>query len=236
MKTLLTYSIAIILISFTFSSCKIDKVAPGDALGPNFPSIINTVITPTLLDTLTKNGVVINSGLTPPTVNGIYLLSPNYCIFDNSGNNRAGQTFYSYKYQFSNQNNASFAISIAYSDAIGGGTDLGLNANNTYISGSGNLFTVFTKITATDEGITYTELKIISGEIEEGGINNLQVSDYWENIVNDPTHLLVPAGTNRIFKDQDGVSETQSTFSVTGKQVPGIGESRLKSILSEGAR
>ena len=38
----------------------------GSALGPNFPAILNTIITPAILDTLKKHGTVIDSGFNAP--------------------------------------------------------------------------------------------------------------------------------------------------------------------------
>jgi len=195
----------------------------GGALGPTYPAIFNTIITPAVLNVLQTNGTVINSGLTPPNISGIYLLSPDYCSFDNSGNNLSGRIFDDYKYQFTNQDNNSFAINVNYKDVAAGGTDAGSDVAATYITGSGNAFTIIAQLSGTSNGIPYTSLEILSGTVTANGIANFQKSEYLESKGSDPSNLLEPVGSTRIFEDQDGLSATQTTFSVKGNQIQSAG-------------
>ncbi len=196
----------------------------GSALGVNFPTVINTVLTPGILDTLKSHGSVINDGLTPPSLNGIYLVDPNYCTFDNSGDNRAYSLFDSYKYQFYNQNNATYAIQVNYKDINGG--DAGSDVSSTYISGSGTLFTIYAQTTGIEDGINYTSLQIISGQIGALGVTNFQLSDYLVSKGDDSSGVLEPVGSTRIFTDEDGLSDTQTTFSIKAKQVQTVGQGK----------
>jgi hypothetical protein len=195
------------------------------ALGANFAPIINTIITPAILDTLQTHGTVINAGLTPPTVNGTYLISPDYCLYDNSGGNFAGQVFSNYEYEFSNQNSTSYAINVNYSNKISGSStlDAGSDVSATYLSGSSSLFTVYAQTTGTSNGISYTSLQVISGEIVSGAIDNFQETFYLESKTGDTNNtILAPVGTLRIFKDEDGVSPSQSVFT-SFKGIRGLG-------------
>jgi hypothetical protein len=202
------------------------------ALGVNYAPIINTVITPTILDTLEAHGTVVNTGLTPPIVNGVYLVSPNYCFYDNSSPSLAGETIASYEYEFTNQSASTFSININYSDAIVGGDDSGSDINATYLSGSNSSFTIYTQLTGTTNGISYTSLQVLSGQVASGAIDNFQYTFYLESKGSDPDNTIVPVGTIRIFEDQDGVSPAQSTFlaSVISKN-PVLAQRSLKSLL-----
>jgi hypothetical protein len=184
----------------------------ANALGGDFPTVINTIVTPAIIDTLQAHGTIIYPGLLPPTVSGTYLVSPNYCLFDNSGNGDAGDVFDNYEYEFSSQVNSTFTIKVNYSDAIAGGDDSGSDLTATYLSGAGSLFTIYAQVTGTESGIAYTELQVISGQVAQGQINGFQLTIYVESKGSDPDNLLAPVGTLRIFEDEDGVSPLQSTF------------------------
>ena len=222
MKTKLKSLIAMAIIGCTFTACNKDKKStPVGPLGANYPEILNTIITPAILDSLESHGTIINAGLTPATVNGIYLISPLYCQYDNSGDGYMGRTIDNYEYKYSNQNNTNFSIDLNYSDKTGGGNDVGSDSTATYISGSNNLFTTYAQTTGIDTGIPYTSLQVISGQVTTGGINNFQLSFYLVSKGSDPTNVLASVGTIRIFKDDDGISPTQATFSsLPGSKTP----------------
>jgi hypothetical protein len=192
------------------ASCKKGGRESPATLGNSYPAALNSVITPAILAALQSDGAVIHDGLAPPVVNGIYLLHPTYCIFDNSGQGAVGFVFDDYKLAFSNQNNAAATISFDFKDV--GGTDAGATATGTFISGSGNNFTVFSKNTATTSGVSNVRLTIVSGMLENGYIQNLQLATYLVSKGADPNDALEPAGTTRIVNDQDGISPVQSTF------------------------
>jgi len=228
MKTFKKLAIGIAVISIAFSSCKKHVTpTPVGPLGPNFAYVINTIITPAILDTLEKYGTVVNAGLTPPAINGIYLIHPNYCLFDNESEiddelgSLAGKTFDDYEYEFTNQNNGKYTIAVKFKDVLGG--DSGSDSSATFISGNGSLFTIFAKTTGISKGIPYTALQVISGSVTSGGVANFQYTEYWTAKTGDATNsLVVPVGTIRIFEDQDGSSETQTTFSMITKQIQSL--------------
>lgn len=197
------------LASLIIFSCKKDK--ENNPLGDGYPQALNKVITPVIIDSLHKRGVTVNSGLTPPVINGIYYLIPNYCTYDNAWTKGAGITYIPYKLQFSNQNNGNTSIVYAYKSISG--TDTGGDAN-AFITGSGDAFTVYAQIPGSVDSLsTYTDLVVISGTIKNGIIGHLQQAKYLTS-KNDRYNRVVPVGTMRIYVDNDGTTGGLSTFSI----------------------
>ncbi|HZY39969.1 MAG TPA: hypothetical protein VFE53_25115 [Mucilaginibacter sp.] len=233
MKTLAKLAIVIVMVSIAFTSCKKSKkTSPVGALGPNFPYVLNTIVTPAILDSLENHGLEINGGLTPALVNGIYLFSPNEVSYDSSDGYYAGQIIDDYKYQFSEQNNDAFTINMKYKDITAVGTNTGSANGATIISGNGNSFTVYAQAQDTTQGVYSVIIQVISGQLASGGIKNMQLAYYEKSKGSDPNNLVVPVGTIRIFKDEDGFSQTQSTFSVDPNKVQNIYGNYLKSNLA----
>lgn len=226
MKKLSNIIIAAGVICMLFASCKKDNSNNKQAaakLGTNFPSILNTIITPAVIDSLQKDGMIINSGLTPPTVNGAYFFHPQYCTFDNSGSGYLGQVIDDYKYNFTSQNSSAFTISVQYEDVVG--NDSGSDGSATYISGSGDLFTIFAQSNGVSQGISYVLLQVLSGQVANGSIKNLQIGEYLQSKVGDTGNTVVErVGSTRIFIDQDGNSEA-TTFSFNLPKVQSTGQS-----------
>lgn len=187
------------------------------------PQQVNTIVSSSTLAKLKQYGTVINEGTTPPDITGIYSMTPNVCAFDNSAEHLTGQTFDDYFYKFSKQDNKKFTVRM---DFISGGIDAGSDTSATFISGKGNLFTVFAQSKGVGYGVDYVALEVVSGEIQSTGIKNLQITKYLQSKGDDPTPVLTEVGTTRIFYDSDSISERQADdiiFGLTNK--PG----RLKS-------
>lgn len=193
-------TMALLAIPVLLTACKKEKKTNPNGL----PTVINTIVTQAQIDTLKKHGTIINEGTTPPTVSGIFLLSPDVCSYDNSGENFSGTTFDDYVYKFGNQNTAKFTVRVDYADTQGG--DTGADSTATYISGNGKLFTIFAQSSGVESGINYTNLEVISGEVASGGIANFQLTDYLSSKGADPDNKLEPAGSTRIFYDSDMLS------------------------------
>jgi hypothetical protein len=192
-----------------FFSCKKDK--ENNPLGDTYPVALSKVFTPTIMDSLIRRGVPVYSGLTPPVINGIYYLSPNYCSYDNSWTKSAGKYFIPYKLQFSNQNGTSIAYAYkgSTSTAIDAGSDV-----KAFITGRDSVFTVYAQIFgAVDSVSTYTNLVVISGVIKNGIISNLKQAQYILS-KNDRFNRIVPVGTMRVYVDGDKTTGNLSTFSI----------------------
>jgi len=215
MKKLNLFFIAAIAVAFAVSSCgKGEKVKPATKpkLGDNYPTILNSIVTSDMIDTLKKHGLVINAGTTPPIVDGVFLLAPDLCIYDN-GAPSAGKLFTNYEYQFLNQDNSKYTLTVNYSNAIVSGGDSGTDGSATYIAGHGSFFTVFAQVTGTLSGVTYKELQVLTGELTLTGLKNFQWAFLMVSKTDDPgDHKVAKVGTIRIFNDKDGFSEKQATF------------------------
>lgn len=230
MKTITKITLAALVLTAVITSCKKDKkTTPVGALGTSYPNVLNTIVTPAIIDSFKVHGMVINPGLTPPTVNGIYFFSPDYCTFDNSGSDQAGDTFSDELVRFSNQNNTLYSISYAYNQ--GNGSEVGIDNSATYLSGSGNFFTIYAQARDTTSGIATIDLRLVSGELGNGGIKNMQEGLFLVSKGPDPGGIIVPVGTTRIFKDNDGFSETQTSFSLNAFQLNKLNRAR-NSVLS----
>jgi hypothetical protein len=232
-KTLTKILFATIIVSVAFTSCKKSKkVAPVGPLGANYPYILNSIITPAILDTLQKHGLHVHAGLTPAIVNGIYLLSPDECLYDNTGDYSVGEDIDDYKYQFSSQDNTTYTVSVAYTD-VTSNNDSGSDNAATYISGTGTSFTIFAQAQGTLSGVSYTTLSVFSGILTSGGIQDFQNGLFLKSKVGDADNEVVaPVGTIRIFENPD-LSATQTSFAHLLKQIGGIHALQAKSLLSK---
>ena len=77
---------------------------------------------------------------------------------------------------------------------------------NSYITGSGNLFTAFFKVNEDNNGIAAQLLYAFSGEITENGISNIRNALFMlDNFGNIPP--FIENNTGRVFKDSDGMAD-----------------------------
>ena len=143
----------------------------------------------------------IYDGDTPPNIEGCYLNTPNILYYSNLSNDSPGSSYSDRYLRFYNQDMINNTVdyesiqSTSYEYSI-----------SSYVTGSGNNFTVFFNILGTyDDGTTYKQLKAISGTITESGIANLYYGFYMQDKY-DPYGQLVAIGTMRIFMDNDGMS------------------------------
>ncbi len=150
-----------------------------------------------MLDSLQAAGVTVYSGKTPPIINGTYLMSPDSCVYDNSPGNFAGTLFSDYKFRFSNQDNTAFTLTVEQK-AIPANT-LSVAPAYSYISGSGNNFTVFNLRTVSPQGVTVQQFNIFTGTLTANGIQNFHNTLFISSKGSDPNNTLPPAGTVRRF-------------------------------------
>jgi hypothetical protein len=164
-----------------------------------------------MVDSLRAAGANIYDGTTPPIVNGIYLMHPDSCIYDNSPGHFTGTLFDDYKFQFTGQNNSLYTINVAQK-AMSTGT-LSSTPAYTYISGSGNNFSIFILRTSSPSGITVQQFNVLSGTLTSTGIQNLQNTLYMRSKTGDPANTIVAAGTIRVFvTGVPGLATISATF------------------------
>jgi hypothetical protein len=211
---------------WAFTGCdrviKIYEPAPlnSSPLGQDFSKPIQDIVSPTIIETLKKNGQTINDGQKPPNIEGIYVYSKQVIIGSNLKEDQDSlhlKIYSDYKYRFYEQTNNNGTIKVDEKSLEGSSSATGKNG---FVSGNGNLFTVFIESLGTSNinknGKTYTvtlrRLNTYSGEITPVGIKNLVTSFYLKSKSADPENAIVDVGTVRVFKDKDGFSEKTNTF------------------------
>lgn len=209
MKRVTRVCLLVILLSGLLYSCK--KSGGDSNNGNNFSDSIRSIIPQPVIDSLRSWGLNIHDGNTPPSITGIYLLSPDSCVFDNSGFDMAGQLFDDYKFRFSNQ--TSQTIRVERKNATDD-TDYAADSSATFIAGNGSYFTIFAQEKGSESGVSYTSLSIYTGQITSAGIAGFQIALYLKTKDADPGGVLVPAKTSRIFTNSGGPVVPISTFAI----------------------
>ncbi|HET7117915.1 MAG TPA: hypothetical protein VFI29_15575 [Hanamia sp.] len=205
-------------------SCSKKKDDTSDSSG--LSQDIQNFVPQTLIDSMQTWGLVINKGKTPPMIDGVYNDSANLCTFDNSSYNYTGDYFANYHYKFHDQDNSKLTIELDYNDIYAGGSDSASGAGS-FISGTGNDFTVFTDVKGVTNGVNYEAITMYSGTITNSGIKNLQYSFYMKDKGDDPDKKLIDVGSARIFKDEDGFSEKLSNNDFRSAVLKGNNPKRL---------
>jgi len=193
-----------------FASCKKSSTNTTTTT-LTLPAPISNIVSQSMIDSLKAVGATIHEGTTPPTLNGIFLMHPDSCIYDNSPGQFTGQLFDDYKFDFSNQNNSLFTITVAQKDVASG--VLSSAPVLSYISGSGNDFSIFLYRTLSPGGIQIQQFNILSGTLVSTGIKGFQNTYYLRRKTGDPGNTIAPAGTIRLFVNGgNGVAVTSTTF------------------------
>lgn len=196
-----------LIILCTVVSCKKDAQKNKDS----FPTPIANIISQSMIDSIRAAGATVYSGTSPAVVNGIYLMHPDSCIYDNSPANFRGTLFTDYKFRFSNQNNSLYTI-LVEQKAIPSGT-LSTTPASVYISGNGNRFSIFLLRTSVPSGISVQQFNVLSGTLTANGIQDFQNTLYLRSKGSDPGNTLPPAGTIRVFVNgAPGLAVNSATF------------------------
>lgn len=202
-------------------SCKEDEETPTNGLSNN----INNLVSQDLLDEMISLGMPIHTGSTPPVFENIYLLNPMKLIASNRPNDDIGAFYADLKAKFTEQNNQTLTTQMDIKQG-----SLIITGLESFIAGNGNLFTVFARVETTQNSHTYYLLNVISGEVVEGGLNNMHFALFMLDDNGDPTNGLIENGDGRIFKDDNGFSPIQSFF--RGASTPELDDKKLLDAIS----
>lgn len=203
-KKKIILGIAACALLFTLSCKKKDNNDNG--LSQN----INNIISQDILDNLQSRGMVINSGATPPNISNIIVASPFTLLSSYSDEDgwRPGKVIGDYKYRFSNQEGDKVQVDYKNSSNSDVGNGLG-----SYLSGSGNKFSLFAEVSGVASGVSYKQVLVISGEVATDGIKNFQQSlIITQKTGDDNNATLIPVGAGRIWKDGDGVASFTGSY------------------------
>lgn len=167
------------------------------------PDIENII--PTEIVNILKQYMPIYDGLTPPTLNGGFVMRPmwmQYSSIENDGMFE-DQNFGDNYMLFSNMNHTTRKLDYKEKQA-----STSSYALDSYISGFNDKFTVFFITIGNTEGYQVKQATVISGTLVARGINDC---NYAFVMVDNGGHPeLVDAGTYRIFIDKDQCAEIES--------------------------
>lgn len=200
---------------------------------------INNLVPQSIIDELRRLGMPINSGYTPPTINGIFSFSPNIMVNTNIVDDfEIGSIFGSMRVQFSSQNNTAFTVNIEYVEVNSSGTILSTSVGNgSLIVGSGQAFTAFGKVTSAHPTGEVADVVIIfSGNLGTNNILNFYHSLFM--LDNHGYSTLISNGSGRVFYDSDGVSEKITSLTVSDQPTKSIstGTGNTQEIFSSKAK
>lgn len=170
---------------------------------------INNLVPELIIDELKELGMPINTGITPPIINGIYSINPlllkNSNIVDDYS---IGHKFNEVRVRIYDQNNTTLTIkyedaSISSSSGNPTTTRVGTHA---YIVGNGAHFTIFVRVLSTKTSGEWAELVyIMSGTKVGENINSMYRANFMLN--NNGYEGYMDNGEGRVLYDEDGVSE-----------------------------
>jgi hypothetical protein len=192
------------IVLMSFVSCKKSE-------NSGFSSKITDIISVDMINNLRQRGMIIHEGTNPPNnISGIYYVSP-YTLLSPWGPQDGwipGTVITDEKYRLYSQSGDE--ILLDYKNLNNTEVESGVG---TFISGSGNSFTIFAKLYGVTNGIPNTEVNVISGEITANGIQNFQQAlVLTQKTGDDYNTVLIPVGASRIWYDGDGLSESISYY------------------------
>ncbi len=213
----------LLIAAVAITACKKDKTKDAEEI---LARKISDIIPQKYIDTLAKLGLVINDGTTPPDVTGIYDLKPLVLVKSNRPGDSPGMTFLDAKLKLYEQNSKTFDIRLLGKMFL----NVKDSSLQTAVSGSGNSFTVYGKVEATNNSNTAIFAILITGTKDpSGALKNVVYGLI--NIDNSKGgSVFIQEGEARIVKDNDGTSDIATVFRSSRVADPGE-ESGASSLL-----
>ncbi len=152
----------------------------------------------------------INSGNTPPNIEGVFNIYPNVMVYNSNTESsyKPGRHFNATCTKYSNQN--STQNTVTYQEAnINNKGDVTSKSDETEakILGKGSDFTAFTIVETTESDGTWTKMAtLLSGTMTSSGVKNYFYAILMLDKI-DPNKKKMDVGDFRVFKDEDGISE-----------------------------
>ena len=175
---------------------RFDPKVESNGLSPE----INDLIADTLITTLTSLGFPLYTGATPPSLEGIYQVSPVVLVASNVPGDPSNLQFVDYFMRLYDQDDANLTMSLDYVNGTSMGTGL-----STYIVGTDSTFSIVTELVSTIGADTSYNLQMVSGKRRPGGIGDLYIAFFMlDNRGKSPP--WIPNGTGRVARDGDGFS------------------------------
>jgi len=198
MKRVLKFGILFLATAVVLAGCKKEDKGDKDGLTKD----VRNIIPDDILEKFKELGIDINGGLKPPNIEGVYFVTPLILKKSNFNDSYSvGSKFSDMTITFSKQDNSKLTVVTDYVQGNQKGNGLG-----SFITGSGNKFSIYTEIAGTLSGNPFTNVEIYSGEITADGIKDF----HWALLVTVEGIGTIKRGEGRLFYDSDGISPKQS--------------------------
>lgn len=177
-----------------------DGTTQADGLSNN----IHNLLSDENIKAIKNLGFPIYGGDNPPNFENIYLVSPIILKSSTVYGDDEGDSFADMKIQYYNQSNKNLTVNVEYIQ--GNGIEEGIGEGS-FISGTNNELTVFTKLEIYGDDSEATAVMAFSGRLAEDGINNFHFAILMIDDYGDPNDVWIEENTGRLLYDEDGFSE-----------------------------
>lgn len=205
-------SLKSLLLIFTLSVTVLLSSCSKKDPEPEFSEAIQNIIPEGVIEDLRSKGMQLNSGKTPPNIEGIFVVNPLTLLtpYGPEDTWKTGQVISDLTYRFYNQTTDH---KIMYDSKSGGGSVTGIG-KGALIAGNGTEFTIFSEESSIrTDGITSTSVAIISGEMTAQGIKNLQYAFVLTSKTgDDDDYYLMPVNKSRIWYDGNQLADKGTAF------------------------
>ena len=191
--------LAILAMGFMFS-CSTEEIR-------NLPQEVKDMLTPDQLQTLEDHGMIINEGVNPPDIQGVYFSNYNYCTFD-STELLEGFTFDNYFWRFYDQSGNDVKLDYTAQNVQDEATGAG-----SFITGDSEFFSVFVELNGISFGVNYTAVMIISGRTGSGGIHDFMfgfILTDKDTSADPDDFIMMPIDSHRIVEEYDDLAEAST--------------------------
>lgn len=205
---------------FTFTACGGDDDDDnGGGGGTTYEDTrITNVIPDKYIQQLAKH-MSIYDGVTPPTVEGRFVMAPTKLVYDSKGWDGSDVNWADNYFEFYNQSSSNKTVSVKQTTDSGNYSGTGTGA---YICGKDNNFTIYFNETGVSYGINFKQAVIISGVKTSSGIRNLTKAFIMlERGEKTGDNDIMKVGEYRIFTDGDGMSDPVESSAAKGAAVTG---------------
>ena len=208
MKKVMYALCAAVCVLFVMVSCsKSDKNEPKRF---DIPSETETIISEEFIAKMANNGMIINEGINPPNIEGVFATGILKMIYTSLEKDfPIGEEIKSYRFKFYDQVGTRVKTDYVNEAFI---NEEQATGRGTIISGSGNKFTAYLDMNIIDSGIKTRDVSVLSGEITPNGIKDFQYGFLKIEKTGDFRNKLVPERTIRIWVSKDKLAVRKKQY------------------------
>ena len=208
MKKVMYALCAAVCVLFAMVSCsKSDNKEPKRF---DIPSETETIISEEFIAKMANNGMIINEGINPPNIEGVFATGILKMIYTSLEKDfPIGEEIKSYRFKFYDQVGTRVKTDYVNEAFI---NEEQATGRGTIISGSGNKFTAYLDMNIIDSGIKTRDVSVLSGEITPNGIKDFQYGFLKIEKTGDFRNKLVPERTIRIWVSKDKLAVRKKQY------------------------